>query len=37
MEEDFKRMLTLIKEIENAGVNQKPDDEPPAPKQLSLF
>jgi uracil-DNA glycosylase family 4 len=37
MEEDFKRMLTLIKEIEDAGPNQKPDDEPPAPKQLSLF
>jgi uracil-DNA glycosylase family 4 len=37
MEEDFKRMLTLIKEIEEAGPNQKPDDEPPAPKQLSLF
>ncbi len=37
MEEDFKRMLTLIKEIEDAGANQKPDDEPPTPRQLSLF
>jgi uracil-DNA glycosylase family 4 len=37
MEEDFKRMLTLIKEIEEAGPNQTPDDEPPTPKQLSLF
>jgi uracil-DNA glycosylase family 4 len=37
MEEDFKRMLALIKEIEESGPDQKPDDEPPAPKQLSLF
>jgi uracil-DNA glycosylase family 4 len=35
MEEDFKRMLELIKEIEEAGGDIK--DEPPPPKQLSLF
>ena len=35
MEEDFKRMLELIKEIEEAGSEVK--DEPPPPQQLSLF
>jgi uracil-DNA glycosylase family 4 len=35
MEEDFKRMLTLIKEIEAAG--KTIDEEPPKPTQLSLF
>jgi DNA polymerase len=34
MEADFKRMLQLIKEIEQAN---HIDDEPPPPKQLSLF
>ncbi|MBN1203274.1 MAG: uracil-DNA glycosylase [Anaerolineae bacterium] len=34
MEEDFKRMLTLIEEIDQAG---EIEDEPPPPKQLSLF
>jgi DNA polymerase len=40
MQEDFKRMLTLIQEIKNETEQQapKPDDDlPPAPKQLSLF
>ncbi|RPI95887.1 MAG: uracil-DNA glycosylase [Chloroflexi bacterium] len=35
MEEDFKRMLTLIKELEAAA--QPVDEEPPKPRQLSLF
>lgn len=35
MEEDFKRIQTLIKEIEETG--KKIDEEPPKPKQLSLF
>lgn len=35
MEEDFKRMLDLIKEIEDAG--GEVDSPPPPPKQLSLF
>jgi uracil-DNA glycosylase family 4 len=35
MEEDFKRMLDLIKEVEEAGGTI--EDEPPPPKQLSLF
>lgn len=35
MEEDFKRMLELIKEVESAGGTI--DDDPPPPKQLSLF
>lgn len=35
MEEDFKRMLTLIKEIDESG--KKMDEEPPKPRQLSLF
>jgi len=34
MEEDFRRMLTLLKEVEKAGSDVL--DEPP-PKQLSLF
>lgn len=35
MEEDFKRMLTLLNEF---AQSDKPDDEPPpTPKQLSLF
>ncbi|HVO72115.1 MAG TPA: uracil-DNA glycosylase [Aggregatilineaceae bacterium] len=34
MEEDFKRMLTLLKEIEQSG--DEGEDEPPL-KQLSLF
>jgi uracil-DNA glycosylase len=34
MEEDFKRMLDLIKEIEEAG---GVEDDPPPPQQLSLF
>lgn len=34
MEEDFKRMLDLIKEIEQGD---EPDEPPPPPKQLSLF
>jgi uracil-DNA glycosylase family 4 len=34
MEEDFKRMLTLLKEVEQSGDDGQ--DEPP-PKQLSLF
>ncbi|MBN2305827.1 MAG: uracil-DNA glycosylase [Anaerolineae bacterium] len=33
MEQDIKRMLDLIKEIEKGGI----EDEPPPPKQLSLF
>jgi DNA polymerase len=37
MEEDFKRMLTLLKEAAVAQAEEdKPDDEPPL-KQLSLF
>jgi DNA polymerase len=35
MEEDFKRMLTLIQELKDG--EKKPDEEPPKPKQLSLF
>jgi DNA polymerase len=35
MEEDFKRMLTLLKEIETAGGGI--EEEPPKPRQLSLF
>lgn len=35
MEEDFKRMLDLIKEIEDAGGTI--EEEPPKPTQLSLF
>jgi DNA polymerase len=35
MEADFKRMLTLIKEIEQA--NTIDDEPPPTPRQLSLF
>jgi hypothetical protein len=34
MEEDFKRMLTLLKEVEQSGDDR--EDEPPL-KQLSLF
>ncbi|MCD4686172.1 MAG: uracil-DNA glycosylase [Anaerolineae bacterium] len=35
MEEDFKRMLTLLAEIEKAG--GRLDEDPPEPQQLSLF
>jgi uracil-DNA glycosylase family 4 len=35
MEEDFKRILTLLDEIEQAG--GQIEDEPPPPQQLSLF
>ncbi|HEX3049826.1 MAG TPA: uracil-DNA glycosylase [Aggregatilineaceae bacterium] len=38
MEADFKRMLDLIKEIQQTEKpTSKPDDEPPTFKQLSLF
>lgn len=35
MEEDFKRMLTLLEEIEKAGGSL--DEDPSEPQQLSLF
>lgn len=35
MEADFKRMLDLLKEVEQLGGDM--DDAPPPPKQLSLF
>lgn len=35
MEEDFKRMLDLLEEIEKSGGGM--DEEPPKPTQLSLF
>lgn len=35
MEEDFKRMLDLLEEIEKTGGGV--DEDPPEPKQLSLF
>jgi uracil-DNA glycosylase len=35
MEDDFKRMQTLLKEIEQTGGSV--DEDPPEPKQLSLF
>lgn len=38
MEQDFKRMLDLIKEIDSASMNESgPDEPPPQPRQLSLF
>lgn len=35
MQDDFKRILTLLEEIKQAGGTI--DDEPPPPRQLSLF
>ncbi|MBN1562320.1 MAG: uracil-DNA glycosylase [Anaerolineae bacterium] len=37
MEEDFKRMLALIQEVEEVSDEGRDEQPPPPPKQLSLF